>query len=224
MKVLAVISAILALFLFLGCGEEDDADEPGGTGQYQGFPEMRGGEWAEYNALVEGYAGFGQGKIRYEYIGTDTINNHQCYLTEFETEVPGEKVISQIWIDQETEETLLYVVKQFGAVIKMDVVAVPESSADMAGGTSGETPDEYSPGKEKSVKTYKTPTGKEVKAAVFVENSDETWVSEEVPFGIVKVVSDGQTVLELYDFSLSGAKRDISKAEVETAINLPPFP
>jgi hypothetical protein len=220
MRILVVLSAILALFLFLGCGEEDGDENGGdtnGTGEYQGFPEMKGGEWAEYTALDDG-------KIRYEYIGMDNISGHQCYLIEFEVEVFGEKVISQIWVDKETTETILYVTKQAGMVLKMDVTAIPTESNDVAEGTSGETPEEYSPGKEKSVETYKTPTGKEIKAAVFTENSDETWVSEEVPFGLVKVVSGGKVVLELFDFSFSGAKRDISKQEAETATSLPQFP
>ena len=216
MKILAVLSIILSLFLFLGCGEEESEDI-GETGEYQGFPEMKGGEWAEYTTV-------GEGKIKYEYIGTDTIDNHQCYLIEIEAEALGEKVISQIWVDKETEESVLYVIKQSGMVMKMDIAAIPEESADVAEGTSGETPDEYTPGKEKSTETYKTPTGKEVKAVVFTEDSDEIWVSEEVPFGVVKAISGGQTMLELYDFSFSGAKRDISKAETETALNLPPIP
>jgi hypothetical protein len=220
MRILVVLSVVLVFFLFLSCGVdngEENGGDTNGAGEYQGFPEMQGGEWAEYTAPDAT-------KVRYEYLGMDTISGQQCYLIELEVEALGEKVISQIWVDKETAETVLYVIKQADMVLKMDIAAMPTESSDVAEGTSGETPDKYSPGEEKAVETYKTPTGKEVKAAVFTANSEETWVSGEVPFGLVKVVSGGKVMLELFDFSFSGAERDISKQEAEKATSFPQLP
>ena len=64
---------------------------------------------------------------------------------------------------------------------------------------------------------YVTYTGKTVQATVYVWGSWEYWVNDDVPFGLVKSVFNGQTAMELYDFGNSGAKRDISKTEMENA-------
>jgi hypothetical protein len=222
MKVFAVFSVILMAcmaFLLLGCGEEEEEEEELAEA-YLGFPEMKGGEWAEHISSELG----GAGRIRFEYIGTDTIDGRECFVTEFEMESLGQKTISQIWIDREKEEITLYVVKVAGMVLKMDVSELPTSSTDVAEGASGETPDKYEPGTQTSVETYMTPTAKMAKAAVFKTGSDEQWVSGDVPFGIVKIVDDGEPVMELYDFSFSGAIRDISREEAENATSMPSIP
>lgn len=222
MKKFLALATIVMLCLFIGCSEDDGETDNGETddvtqGEYQGFPDMKGGEWAEYNTPeLE--------RIRYEYLGTDTIDDTECFVIEFEMEVRGENVISQIWIDKQNNTTVLYVTKQAGLVVKMDTSQISEESMDIAEGASEETPDEYEVGAETYIETYETPTGKEVEAAVFKENSDEVWVSEEVPFGFVQQISEGNTVFALYDFSFSGAKRDISKEEVESASGFPNFP
>ncbi len=57
-----------------------------------------------------------------------------------------------------------------------------------------------------------------IKVAVFKDDYGENWISSEVPFGIVIVIDkNGITQMELYGFSISGAKRDISKEEAENA-------
>ena len=223
MKIFAVFSVILMTCLLAGCGEEEEELPEG----YEGFPEMKGGEWTEHTSSQAG----GSGRIRFEYIGTDTIDGRECFVTEIEMEAMGQKIISQVWIDKEKEEIKLYIVKQFGMVMKMDVSELPTSSTDVTEGASGDTPDEYEPGTQTSIETYITPTGKEVKAAVFKTGSDSQWVSSDVPFGIVKAVDDGKSVIELYDFGFSGAVRDISKEEAENATdfgidipNIPGFP
>ena len=222
MKVFAVFSVILMAciaFLFLGCGEEEEEEEELAE-EYLGFPEMKGGEWAEHISSELG----GAGRIRFEYIGTDTIDGRECLVTEFEVESLGQKTINQVWIDKEKQEIALYVVKVAGMVLKMDISGLPASSTDVAEGASGETPHGYEPGTQTSVETYMTPTGKMVKAAVFKAGSNEEWVSSDVPFGVVKMVHDGNPVMELYDFSFSGAERDISKEEAENAASIPGLP
>lgn len=221
MKIFAVFFVILVACLLVGCGEEEEEEPIEG---YEGFPQMKGGEWAEHTSSQAG----GSGRIRFEYIGTDTIDGRECFVTETEIETMGQKIISQVWIDKEKEEIKLYIVEQFGMVMKMDVSELPTSSTDVTEGASGDTPDEYDPGTQTSIETYITPTGKEVKAAVFKTGSDSEWVSSDVPFGIVKIVDDGEPVVELYDFAFSGAVRDISKEEAENAtgfgIDIPSIP
>jgi len=221
MKILAVFSVILMACLFVGCGEEEEAEEEGELAEgYLGFPEMKGGEWAEYTSSELGEAA----RIRFEYIGTDTFDGRECFVTEFETEAAGEKTISQVWTDKEKGEIKLYVIKVAGIVMKMEISELPALSTDVAEGASGETPDEYKPGAQVSTETYTTPTGKTVKAAVFKADTQEEWISSDVPFGAVKAVDSGKTVMELYDFSFSGATRDISKEEAENATSMPGIP
>lgn len=210
MKTFVVFTAILALFLFVGCGDD------GVIGQYSGFPDMQGGEWVEYTMPATG-------KWKYEFLGTDTIDDQQCFVIEFEMEVAGQKSISQIWIDQQDNRPVLYVMKQGVLVIKMDALEIADESLDVAEGVDT-TPPEYTAGNETSTETYETPTGKQIEAAVFKIGESETWVSEEVPFGIVKMINAEQTIMELYDFSFSGAKSDISKEEIENASDIPGVP
>jgi hypothetical protein len=40
----------------------------------------------------------------------------------------------------------------------------------------------------------------------------------------VKIVDDGKPVMEPYDFSFSGAERDISREEAENATSMPSIP
>jgi len=210
LKTFAVFTAILTLFLFVGCGDDDD------IGQYSGFPDMQGGEWVEYTMPATG-------TWKYEFLGTDTIDDQQCFVIEFEMEVGGQKMINQIWIDQQDNSLVLYVMKQGVIVMKMDASEISDESLDVAEGV-GTTPPEYTAGNETSTETYETPTGKQIEAAVFKIAESEVWVSEEVPFGIVKMIGAEQTIMELYDFSFSGAKSDISKEEIENAFEIPGVP
>jgi len=214
MRSLAVFIVVLMCCSILGCAkEEKKPTEPGEvSGDYTGFLMLKGGEWAEYTMTG--------GRTRYEYLGTDNYKGTECILLEFHTTFSGMESISQIWIDKAKTKAVLFVVKQAGIVMKMEIGELPEVSQGMS-----ETPSEYTPGKEVGIETYKTPTGKEVKSAVFKFTSKdghvhEEWVSAKVPFGIVKSIIDGTTTMELYDFASSGAKRDISKEEAENAISM----
>lgn len=187
--------------------------------EYVGLPEMRGGEWAEYISpgLAESDVDY---RARFEYIGMDTIDGRESLVVELENIVEEEKeTINQLWIDKESGELTLYVIKVSGTVMKVDLSETTGKSTeiDVAEGASGETPDVYMPGKQTSARTYVTLTGKKVEAAVFIMGPDEVWLSSDVPFGLVKIIQDGELTLELYDFSLSGAIRDISKREAENA-------
>lgn len=209
---LFLISIVLVISLLYGCGEEDEVEKILGediSGVYTGFMKMKGGEWAEYTTE--------SGIMRNEFIGTDTYNGRKCTVLEIESVISGEKTISQIWIDSEKGDTVLYVQKIQNIVYKLDLQSLPKDITITI--TKGDDmPDNYPVSKQIRTDTYKTPTGKEVKVAVFKSAYGEDWVSSEVPFGIVTfVVQSGVASIELYDFGTSGAKRDISKDEAENA-------
>ena len=84
-----------------------------------------------------------------------------------------------------------------------------------------ETPSEYSPDLATSYGTYRVPgNGQTVDVAKFTSEGVETWVSSEVPFGMVKVIDSGTETMSLVNFGLSGAARDISKAEMENCLEI----
>ncbi|RKX99339.1 hypothetical protein DRP77_13485 [Candidatus Poribacteria bacterium] len=211
-KAWPALAAIL-LAAFIGCGEEEkETIEAGG---YKGFMELKGGEWAEYTVSGDGMT-FDQ---RVEFIGTDTWEGKECYVIEMEMKGLVEMVY-QVWVDKSTHEQVMAVAKQGDLVMRIDLSSLPKNAETFAESSTG-TPSEYQPGGEIRTETYQTPTGKTVEAVVFAKDNGEAWVSGEVPFGIVKIIADGQTVMELKDFGLSGAQRDITKEEAENAISIP---
>ncbi|OMH41423.1 hypothetical protein BLW93_00640 [Desulfurobacterium indicum] len=82
------------------------------------------------------------------------------------------------------------------------------------------TPEEFKPTKPKiRFGIYKTPTGKKVPVAIFKTKNGETWVSSNVPFGIVKQVENGKVTMFLEDFG-AGKK---TKIPLNEAKNCQPF-
>lgn len=208
------LAAMFLSVILAGCGGEEETLETAG---YKGFMELKGGEWTVYTVNSEGMS-FDQ---KVEFIGADTWEGKECYVIEIEVENLG-GVIYQLWIDKSTRQQVLAVMKQGDLVIKIDLAGLPEKAEMLAESSTG-TPSEYQPGGEIRSETYRTPTGRSVEAVVFSpREGGEVWVSGEVPFGIVKVVDEkGETVMELKDFGLSGARRDITKEEAENAISIP---
>jgi len=215
---LFVSLALLSLlaFAFVGCGEEEkDVIGPGGgkdsgDGIISGFAGLKAGSWAEL-VYPDGT------HSKYEFLGTDTYKGAECYLLEFETIQDGTKNINQIWINKSTGQGVLMVMKdENGVVMKMEMT--PTTPQDIP---TGETPvNSVKVGTQK----YTTPTGKTVEATVYKtttpDGEDETWISSQVPFWEVKSLLNGKVFYELYDFGTSGAKRDISKEEMENATPL----
>lgn len=210
MKILCVFAFILLAFSFAGCGGGDDDDDNNNNDNntsgeiYGGFLSMNPGSWSEYND-EEG------NRTRYEYIGVDTYNGSECFVMEFNMSIEGEEMISQIWIDKASGASKLYVIKQGGIVMKMNIGQTPS----IPGGES----EDSTTWVETGVKDYTTPTGKNVSANVYKEGIYEYWISSEVPFGQVKEVENGKTIMQLYDFGLSGAVRDISREEAMNAMS-----
>ena len=197
-KVIGVVVALLLAITLLPACEET----PSG---YTGFMAPAAGQWAEYVTSTEGE----ESHYKMEFIGQDTVDGKTC--TGFEMTMSGEEeTIMQIWTEVATSQVVKYVVKTGDQVICMNVGESPEPPET-------ETPGTYEPNlPDISYGTYTTPTGKTVNVAKFTIGGGETWVSSQVPFGMVKVVNASEeTTMYLYDFGTTGAQRDISKAEME---------
>jgi len=197
-----LVGLLLAITLLPACD-----NTPSG---YTGFPAPAEGQWAEY-VITDG----GESHLKMEYIGQDTVDEKTC--TGFEMTIQ-EQTIMQIWTEVATGQAVKYVVKMEGdQVICMDVNENPYEPPET------ETPGAYDPNlPDISYGTYTTPTGKTVNVAKFAAGGGEVWVSSQVPFGTVKVIDDSEeTTMYLYDFGLTGAQRDISKAEMEDCTEYP---
>ena len=217
-----LVSLGLILFLLLSCAPSappspSPTPTPPGGGSpaaYTGFMAPAEGQWAEYVISLDA----GQSRQRMEHIGRDTVSGKSCIGFEMTMSGLGEEEsIIQIWTDASTHQAVKYVMKMGNQVICMDI----------APGTyeppKTETPGEYDPNLPNiSYGTYTTPTGKKVNVAKFSRPEGETWVSSQVPFGMVKVIdASGKTAMYLYDFGTSGARRDISKAEMDNCLRMP---
>ena len=207
------ITCILMACLFAGCGGDDDDDDdligPGGTAEelFQGLAAMEAGSWAEHTDLEDN-------RYKIEYHGVDTYAGKDVFVMELDIGSGAEMIVSQVWIDEATGESVLYVMKQGAMLIKLDVTQVPEEVADLSESEEDDSSDDTV---KIGVETYTTPTGKSVEATVYQDSDGENWISGEIPFGMVKSISDGEVTSELYDFGSSGATRDISKEEAENA-------
>ena len=217
--VVIVIALLLAITLLPACkgggGGEEGAGggvtPPGGTPSgYTGFMAAREGQWADYTTV----AGGTELHQIWEYIGVDRVDRVNCIGFEMTMAMPGEESIMQIWTDVATQQLVKYVVKAGGVVMCMDVSQFQYEPPET------ETPSEYAPDTpDISYGTYTVPgNGQTVNVAIFkVEPGIETWVSSEVPFGIVKVIAPEMT-MSLNNFGLSGAVRDISEKEMEDCL------
>jgi len=204
-KVIVVgVALLLAITLLPACDDTSSG--------YTGFMATAAGQWAEYVMSGNGE----ESHLKMEYIGQDTVDGKTC--TGFEMTMSGEEeIIAQIWTETATGQAVKYVVKQEEEVICMDVSHSPYEPPET------ETPGAYEPNlPDITYGTYTTPTGKTVNVAIFAIGGGETWVSSQVPFGMVKVVdASEETTMYLYDFGTTGAQRDISKAEMEDCIQYP---
>ncbi len=211
---IVLISLLLFAFTFSGCifGGEDEEDVIGPEkDSISGFASLKSGSWEEL-AFPDGT------RERNEFLGTDTYKGVECYLIESETISSSGKEITQIWFNKSNMQVVLIVMKdRNGKVIKIEAIpTLPTKDVP-----TGEVPsNSVKIGTEK----YTTPTGKTIEATVYKitapDGESEIWMSSQVPFWQVKDILNGKVVYDLYDFGTSGAKRDISKQEMENASSL----
>ena len=199
----------LVIFAFAGCGGSDDNNTmtDGDGNMAMGFASMKAGSWEEMTNSDGS-------RDRNEFLGTDSYNGTDCYLMEFDTITNGKKETTQIWISKSASQGVLMVMKdENGKVTKLELT--PSTPQNIP---TGDIPvNSTKIGTDK----YTTPTGKTVNVTKYKTTTSfgesESWISSQVPFGQVKVLSNGTVISELYDYGTSGAVRDISKKEMESA-------
>lgn len=231
-----VLLAVLAV-LISGCSSSDHTTtqtpltpaatptqptetSPSISDYYTGFLKAERGAWAEWEMTDS------KGKttnLRFVYAGRAIMNGKESEGFEYRADVNGQEVIAQVWFSVDNRNVVKYVIKYQGKVI---CYTPPQFEVK----PSSRTPSEYEP-KEISKKpdvgfgTFTTKSGKTVKVVKFSEivngKQREVWLSSEVTFGIVKVVEEGKTVVELVDFGLSGGQVTITSEEAENCMSIP---
>lgn len=168
---------------------------------YMGFKTPEVGEWA---VVVYHNPDGSDMEQKMIYLGETQMQGKTAEGIEIQMKLPQDNGINatQVWIGKKDRDTLKYVMSMNGqlmCVTDQSMGMVPEMQESPP---SAETPEAYDPAKHPAFKseTYTTPTGKKVHAAVYKEGTREVWVSSEIPFGIVKVVDNGDTIAYLKDF------------------------
>lgn len=206
--ILAVVLVIILLFtLFLNKKKKTSFEW--GSDIYTGFLKPQRGAWSE---LIVRDENNNEALQRSIYLGENFINEKRLYGIETDKDVYDVKGPAlQVWYDYQTDE-----------IFKMASMKKQEEKIDCTNALLLEimipdlqnylptvvTPIKYGSQNKYTYDTYTTKTGKTIQVAKFVDSfNTEIWLSGEVPFGLVKAValSNNQTVIELYDFDLSGA-------------------
>lgn len=175
---------------------------------YTGYMEPKEGQWVQYELHTDA----GDMKQRITYLGQEKVSGMEASGYEVVTESNETASIMQIWLGEDMK-----VVKY--ATLEEGNVICKNASGNLQGlyamGASG-TPKEFDPAANPALEEYVTPTGKQIKAARYAASDAETWVSSDVPYGLVKAVNkeSGKTVLSLYDYGLSEGQRTISAEEL----------
>jgi hypothetical protein len=204
-KILFILMAIAMLLLF-GCAAEKQVEKPAEPPKYTGFMEWKAGMWTEMISIQSGE----KVKQRMEIIeNSPTLSQLQII-----TEKDGIETVSQIWIDLEERVVSKFVTKTDDEVLCLNIDSIP--LAYVPADPRAYPPDDP----EISYGIYTTPTDKKVVVAKFERTTGDSWVSSEVPFGIVKVEVAHKTAEELYDFGTIGAKSRISDEEIEACTDL----
>jgi len=180
------------------------------------------GAWAEWEMVSNGESA----EMRYVYAGKSTVEGKEAEGFEFTARMEGTEVTAQTWLSD--GEPVKSVIKSQGQVI---CYSMPEQEVE----PRSETPESYEPEEisqkpDVSFGSFTTESGKTVDVVKFSEVREgkeaEVWVSSGVPFGMVKVLEEGETVMKLVDFGLSGGGLEITREEVENCkeINIPEMP
>ncbi|MCC7552579.1 hypothetical protein KO317_02845 [Candidatus Micrarchaeota archaeon] len=220
-KILAMFALVAVLLFFMGCTETtknteiaptngetqesttESVEKPStDSNLFKGFIDWEPGMWVEWKsddmitkmAIVEK----SEGILKFQ----------------SETEIEGMSSISQIWYDENTMELIKYITKTEGMVICFDGQTTEESvKLETDEAYSGQVPN-------MGYGTYTTPTGKTVNVAKFTTTDGEYWVSDEVPFGMVKISFGDIDQMLLNDFGTIGAVNKITSEDIANCQDL----
>ena len=198
---------------------------------YNGFMKMEKGAWSD-EVIV-----FPSGKSVHQkaiFLGQEKVDGKLTNRVEVNGQTEsGDHFVVQLWIQGKGLDIIKAASKGFRGDPKTYCVSKSLLEQFMPGFESEvpsiNTPEQYKPGQPNiAYGAYTTPTGKTVKVAKIRGNAGETWVSSQVPFGIVKVIDltngKSKTTTYLYDFGLQGGQPEMSDQEVENCQSLPlPF-
>jgi len=143
------------------------------------------------------------------------FDDGDIYVFEYEFEIEGVTSITQMWSAKSGSPQECSPVKH---IMKVEDMVYCTNSMPCKPAESY-TPEKYDKYTVIRKDTYTTPTGKTVEVFIVSDGKDEIWFSEEVPFSIVKIVTDGELSMILNDFGFD-AERKISREEGENCISM----
>ncbi|WP_456437585.1 hypothetical protein [Desulfurobacterium sp.] len=203
-------------FLFLVFGTKAIAST------YTGFKPLKKGDWSKYTIISE------DGKkttLTYIYGGKEKVNGKTINIVEFSGRYGKNMAgIIQLWLDEKDQPVKTIMKTPDGQLICF--AGGSTMGPQVQENPHTKTPEKFKPTRPKiHFGTYKTPTGKKVPVAIFKTETGETWVSSNVPFGIVKQVENGRVTMYLKDFG-TGRKTKIPLDEAKSCqpFNFPGFP
>ncbi|MEA1993813.1 MAG: hypothetical protein U9N35_05395 [Euryarchaeota archaeon] len=147
------------------------------------------------------------------------FDDGDIYISEMEMTDQGMNIVVQVWYTKEGET--LCEGEQVKTVMRMGGITYCISAASQQYtqqySQAQYDPEEYDSYSIVRETTYTTPSGKSVKVLVVKDGKNEWWFSNEIPFSIVKVITEENETLVLKDFG-SDAKRTVSRKEGENCV------
>lgn len=233
-KILVLVLSLL-LIATIGCeekeqsqgGESEQGQEEQQQNQqqqnlYTGFQKPSEGQWVEYVWNIDGQ----EMTQKIECVGQEVVDGKNCIGFETSMDFQRMKAILQMWVEKDTGNYVKYVIKMNNQVYCVSPYNFQTDQTQQPPAT--ETPDAYDPSNVNfTLANYTVPgNGQTINVAVFHGvGQSETWVSSEVPFGMVRVIDEnGNDVMHLHNFGMTGAHRDISAEERDNCQSFPSFP
>jgi len=189
---------------------------------YKGFKKLEKGDWSSYVFVSDDGK---ENRAYYVYGGKRKVDGKTVEVMELSGDMDGKRMVVQLWFDKKGEPVKYITRIGNGNLVCMTKPAIPEDYYRKFT-PKEKTPEEFKPEKpDIRYGTYKLPDGREIPVAIFKTKNGETFVSGEVPFGIVKQVSGGKVVLYLTNFG-TGKKLEIpfEEAKMCKPFTMPSFP
>ena len=146
------------------------------------------------------------------------FDDTDIYISEMEMVAQGMNIAVQIWYREGKtfcEGEQLKMVMQMGGITYC-VPSISQENMEQYSEVQYE-PEEYDTYTVVRETTYTTPSGKTVTVVVVKDEENEWWFSNEVPFSVVRVVTEGNETLILTDFGFD-ARRTISREDGENCV------